>query len=104
MSDSSSKGFYLAKYFCDCVLPPLQPEWAGLRDNLTPSAARPTAFYASVLSSFQATDLPPGFTYTSRAFYKVLLEDFLHHPDFPWPLVRLRPLSVFPFSALGSDP
>ena len=73
VSDSSSKCFYLAKYFCGSVLAPLLPEWAGLRDNLTPSAARPTAFYASVLSSFRATDLPPGFTYTSylRAFYKV---------------------------------
>ena len=73
VSDSGSKCFYLAKYFCGSVLAPLLPEWAGLRDNLTPSAARPTAFYASVLSSFRATDLPPGFTYTSylRTFYKV---------------------------------
>ena len=83
VSDSSSKGFYLAKYFCGSVLAPLRPEWAGLRDNLTPSAARPTAFYASVLSSFQATDLPPGFTYTSRAFYKVLLANFCTIPIFP---------------------
>ena len=83
VSDSSSKGFYLAKYFCGSVLAPLRPEWAGLRDNLTPSAARPTAFYASVLSTFQATDLPPGFTYTSRAFYKVLLANFCTIPIFP---------------------
>ena len=61
VSDSSSKCLYLAKYFCGSVLAPLRPEWAGLRDNLTPSTARPTAFYASVLSSFRATDLP-GFT------------------------------------------
>ena len=59
------------------------PEWAGLRDNLTPSAARPTAFDASVLSFFWATDLPPGFTYTSRAFYKVLLANFCTIPIFP---------------------
>ena len=83
VSDSSFKCFYLAKYFCGSVLAPLRPEWAGLRDNLTPSAACPTAFYASVLSSFRATDLPPGFTYTSRAFYKVLLENFCTIPIFP---------------------
>ena len=68
VSDSSSKCFYLAKYFCGSVLAPLRPEWAGLRDNLTLSAAHPTAFYGSVLSSFRATDLPPGFIYTSRVF------------------------------------
>ena len=32
-----------------------------------------------------------------------LKDFFLHHPDFPCPLVRFRPLSVFPFLALGSD-
>ena len=83
VSDSSSKGFYLAKYFCGSVLAPLRPEWAGLCDNLTPSAARPTAFYASVPSSFRATNLPPGFTNTSRAFYKVLLANLCTIPIFP---------------------
>ena len=97
VSDSSSKVFYLAKYFCGSVLAPLRPERAGLRDNLTPSAARPTAFYATVLSSFRVTDLPPGFTYTSRAFYKVLLANFCTIPIFP-ALWSGFPLSRFSLS------
>ena len=72
LTDSSCKCFFVVRYFCGARVASLRPEWAGLRDNLTPSAARPTKFYSSVLASLRSLSFPPDFSFTSKAFYALL--------------------------------
>ena len=49
LQDSSAKAFFHLKYFCGSQLASIRPDWAFLRDNLTPSAARRTVFYSRLL-------------------------------------------------------
>ena len=74
LADTSSKCFFTARYFCGTCVAPLRPEWAALRDNLTPSAARPTRFYASIIASLRSLSLPQGFSFETKAFYSLLVE------------------------------
>ena len=52
------------------------PEWACLHDNRLPSATEPTVFYTHILSSLQSLVIPSGFSFSSKAFYPLLLEAF----------------------------
>lgn len=74
LTDSSCKCFFVVRYFCGARVASLRPEWAGLRDNLTPTAARPTKFYSSVLASLRSFSLPPDFSFTSKSFYAILFD------------------------------
>ena len=69
-----NKGFYLIKYFCGARLASLRPEWSMLRDNLTPSAALPSAFYSIALQSLASLRLPSDFSFSSKAFYGLFLK------------------------------
>ena len=79
LMDSSSKCFFIVRYFCGARVASLRPEWANLRDNLTPSAACPTKFYSLVLTSLRSFTFPSDFLFTSKAFYNLLIHK-LHSP------------------------
>ena len=72
LGESCHKCFYMAKYFCGARLAPLRPEWSTLRDNLTPSAAQPTSFYVSVLSSLQSVNIPRTFPFSAKSLYPLI--------------------------------
>ena len=62
--DSSAKAFFLVEYFCGSRLASIRPDWAFLRDNLTPSAARPTVFYTRLLQELRSFNFPRSFSFT----------------------------------------
>ena len=103
LGESCHKCFYMAKYFCGARLAPLRSEWSTLRDNLTPSAAQPTSFYASVLSSLQSVNIPRTFLWSpfvSARFslsrhWRLVRDDFTENfkNDLAW-LITLRAIKV----------
>ena len=48
--------FFLCKYFLGATLALLRPEWRFLRDNLSPSASRPSPFYRKCVSCMSSLD------------------------------------------------
>ena len=93
LGESCHKCFYMAKYFCGARLAPLRPEWSTLRDNLTPSAAQPTSFYVSVLSSLQSVNIPRTFIFSTKSLYPLFLKKAYTIPILPafWsPFVSAR--------------
>ena len=83
LGESCHKCFYMAKYFCGARLAPLRPEWSTLRDNLTPSAAQPTSFCVSVLSSLQSVNIPRTFLFTAKSLYPLFLKKAYTIPILP---------------------
>ena len=65
LQDSSAKAFLLVKCFCGSQLASIRPDWAFLRDNLTPSAVRPTVFYCRLLQELRSFNFPCSFSFTS---------------------------------------
>lgn len=68
--NSQGKAFFLLKYFCGAQLASIQTGWAFLRDNATPSALSPSAFYSPLLQCLRDTPLPANFSYSAKDFYK----------------------------------
>ena len=93
LGESCHKCFYMAKYFCGARLAPLRSERSTLRDNLTPSAAQPTSFYVSVLSSLQSVNIPCTFLFSAKSLYPLFLKKAYTIPILPafWsPFVSAR--------------
>ena len=84
LQDSSAKAFFLVKYFCGFQLASIRPDWAFLRDNLTPSAVRPTVFYSRLLQELRSFNFPRSFSFTSKALYSLFLQQPMSVPILPY--------------------
>ena len=73
ISDAKSKGFFLVKYFCGAQLASMRSCWTSLRDNATPSALSPSAFYTPLLTILRDFRFPSSFSGSSKEFYSRLL-------------------------------
>ena len=62
----------------------IRPDWAFLRDSLTPSAARPTVFYSRLLQELRSFNFPPSFSFTSKALYSLFLQRSISVPILPY--------------------
>ena len=83
LQDSSAKAFFLFKDFCGSQLASIRPDWAFLRDNLTPSAARPTVFYSRLLQELRSLNFPRSFSFTSKALFSPFLQRYISVPILP---------------------
>lgn len=81
--NSQGKAFFLLKYFCGAQLASIQTGWAFLRDNATPSALSPSAFYSPLLQCLRDMPLPANFSYSAKDFYKVLVHNVCSAPILP---------------------
>ena len=84
LQDSSAKAFFLVRYFCWSQLASIRPDWAFLRDNLTPRAARPTVFYSRLLQELRSFNFAPSFSFTSKALYSLFLQRSISVPNLPY--------------------
>ena len=92
LSEPSSACFFLTKYFCGGGLSRIRPEWAYLRDILTPSAFFPTTFYADVLQTAKSLSrVAPTFIFSSQNCYRELLKVKSSPPVLPYPWMRIVP-------------
>ena len=80
INSTGSKGFFLLKYFCGAQLASIRRCWSGLRDNSTPSALSPSAFYSPLLTVMRDLKIPPSFSHTSKEFYSLLLAKIFFIP------------------------
>ena len=73
--DSLDPCFYLLKYFLGARLIKLRPSWGFLRDNHSPSALSPSAFYGKWLRDFSSLDkmLRANAALTTKNVYSFLL-------------------------------
>ena len=83
LNSRGCKAFFLLKYFCGVQLSRIRTEWQDLRDNLTPSATRPTRFYSRLLEALRSLTIPQGFSFSSRAFYSLFLRAVSTVPILP---------------------
>ena len=74
IGNCKEKSFFLLKYFCGAQLASMKRSWAPLRDNSTPSALSPPAFYSPLLDVLRDLKVPSTFAYTSKEFYSLLLK------------------------------
>jgi len=85
---STTKDFFLLKYFISSQLAKLRPEWSHLRDNSGPSALTPTSFYKHSLKSI--TDLDnritdkSSFKFNSKRCYLKYLQETVTAPLLPY--------------------
>ena len=84
ISRPDSKDFYLLKYFVGSQLARLRSDWSFLRDNSTPSAISPTAYYNTCLQSLShlVSRLRPNtaFDFTSKSCYQEFLKETMTSP------------------------
>lgn len=87
VSDPDDSSFFLCKYFIGSSLAALRPEWRSLRDNLSPSAAQPSRFYAKCLDSFAGLDalFSNNLPLSTKNIYRHLLKDHSSPPILPYP-------------------
>ena len=78
------KCFYLIKYFCGAQLAPLRRSWASLRDNASPSALSPPAFYVPLLQGLRDLHFPSNFSFSTKEFYSLLLAKASTAPILPY--------------------
>ena len=87
LAKSESKAFYLTKYFIGSQLARLRPEWSLLRDNSSPSALKPTAYYEFCLKTITALEhrlsSRDTFTYSAKNCYVQLLRETVSAPLLP---------------------
>lgn len=85
LEQRESKVYCLLKYFCGSKLAGIKPDWAHLRDNLTPTAAAPTKFYSACcksLEKFSNTFLTSASS--SKAIYSEIRKEKSSPPILPW--------------------
>ena len=105
IEDRCCKAFFLLKYFCGSQLATLRPEWRVLRENLTPSAPQPTQLYSRLLELFRSFSSLNSFTFSTRAFYSLLVRKFSTVPILPrqWASFVLRQFSLVTHWSLVRD-
>jgi len=96
VANSNFKCFYLIKYFCGAQLALIRRSWASLRDNASPSALSPSAFYVPLLQGLRDLHLPPNFSFSAKEFYSLLLVKISSAPILPhlWSPFISRPFSL----------
>ena len=78
------KCFYLIKYFCGAQLALLWRSWASLRDNASPSALSPSAFYVPLLQGLWDLHFPSNFSFSTKELYNLLLAKVSTAPILPY--------------------
>lgn len=96
IANLNSKCFYLIKYFCGAQLASIRRSWAPLRDNASPSALSPSAFYVPLLQGLRDLHLSSDFSFSAKDFYSLLLVKISTAPILPylWNPFVSRPFSL----------
>lgn len=78
--------FFLCKYFIGGSLASLRSDWSFLRDNLTPSALRPSPFYGKCLNGLDKIDalIKNSTILSTKIIYAFLLKENSSPPILPF--------------------